>query len=160
MKWIDFWIWNDNLPDKCKIQIALSRAIENIEVCLKYGNHGCWWLMTNFRVCLAIHHYVVFRSLIPWNWAICDHFECRVNNCCKTRNLMSNSPDRHPAWSIVQNLMECGHKLQDCDSNNRGILFRNYKMKMSRAIEPAAMRKMNPTLCIGKQPILTLPLPW
>ena len=68
------------------------------------------------------------------------------------------SKDRRPASSIARHLIECGHRVE---SNTAfSLLYRNSKGKLLRFIEALAIKKFDPTLCVQKQFILTLQLPW
>ena len=70
----------------------------------------------------------------------------------------NNLCDCRPASSIAKHLIESGHKINTGEAFN--VLFKSNNGKLLRFIEALAIKKFNPDLCIQKQFILTLQLPW
>ena len=70
----------------------------------------------------------------------------------------NNLCDRSPASSIAKHSIESGHKINTGEAFT--MLFKSNKGKYLRFIEALAIKKFNPDLCIQKQFILILQLPW
>ncbi|CAH8561201.1 unnamed protein product [Schistosoma rodhaini] len=78
------------------------------------------------------------------------------------KQIQSNDPirveDKHPSSSVAKHIIETGHKI---DLNSAFVvLFKSVKGRILRFIEALAIRKFKPPLCIQKQFVLSLNLPW
>ena len=89
---------------------------------------------------------------------VSEHIPKWLNEAMDETDYPNNLCDRRPASSIAKHLIESGHKVNTGEAFN--VLFKSNKGKLLRFIEALAIKKFNPDLCIQKQFILTLQLPW
>ena len=75
-----------------------------------------------------------------------------------TSGFPENSKGRRPASSIAKHLIESGHRVEPDKAFS--LLYKNSKGRLLRFIEALAIKNFDPILCVQKQFILTLQLPW
>ena len=87
-----------------------------------------------------------------------EHIPKWLVEAMNTSGFPENSKDRRPASSIAKHLIESGHRVEPDKAFS--LLYKNSKGRLLRFIEALAIKKFDPILCVQKQFILTLQLPW
>ncbi|CAH8634971.1 unnamed protein product [Schistosoma bovis] len=106
--------------------------------------------------CVCGHTYIG-RSNRDLNIRVSEHVPKWLQ-----KQIQSSDPiraeDKHPSSSIAKHIIETGHKI---DLNSAFVvLYKSVKGRILRFIEALAIRKFKPPLCVQKQFVLTLNLPW
>ncbi|CAH8499563.1 unnamed protein product [Schistosoma haematobium] len=106
--------------------------------------------------CLCGHTYIG-RSNRTMQSRVNEHVPRWLQNQCVSNDPI-NVGGRKPSSSIAKHIIETGHKI-NINTAFR-TLYRNCHGQIIKSIEVLAIRKFKPPLCVQKQFVVTLNLPW
>ncbi|CAH8491924.1 unnamed protein product [Heterobilharzia americana] len=113
-------------------------------------------VFTNLHVCVCGHTYIG-RSNRSMQTRVGEHIPKWLEKQFNTQTLIS-AGDRHPSSSIAKHIIEMNHKVNTKTAFK--IIYRNNQGRILKFAEALAIRKLNPPLCVQKQFIVSLNLPW
>ncbi|CAH8582464.1 unnamed protein product [Heterobilharzia americana] len=106
--------------------------------------------------CMCGHTYIG-RSNRSMQTRVGEHIPKWLEKQFNTQTLIS-AGDRHPSSSIAKHIIEMNHKVNTKTAFK--IIYRNNQGRILKFAEALAIRKLNPPLCVQKQFVVSLNLPW
>jgi hypothetical protein len=107
--------------------------------------------------CSCGHSYIG-RTNRQLSTRMSEHIPKWLANQISHPDYVIGTEGRHPASSVAKHLIETGHRVNI--ANSFKIIFHTPKPQLLRFAEALAIKRKNPELCVQKQFVITLRLPW